>query len=213
MRLTLRLIGVTGVALSLAGAARADTKVTMEEQTVITTPGGAPPTEQTTQYTLWVRADRAARIGGGLHMITRLDRGESYFVDDGDKTVTVMKLDGLPETLRHPEVKKTGETRRIGAWNAERYDLSVDLGHGDTGSVVLWISDDVALDMNAYRAFYRAADRGQGLLSAIADLPGYPVLEESNFGIAKSTARLVAVSEETPPSGTYDPPADYARKD
>ncbi len=214
MRLTMRLVGALAASLPIAGAAIADTKLTMEEHMVVTLPGNdGPPTESTNQYTLWLRGDRAARVGGEVHMIARLDRGESYFVDDAEKTVTVVKFDGLPESLKHAQVRKTSEKRTIGAWNAERYDMTVELGPGEAGTVVLWISNNIDIDLDAYRAFSRALDQGQGLMTAIADLPGYPVLQESDFGIAKGTTRLVSVSDETPPPGTYDPPADYKRKD
>ena len=214
MRLAMRLIGALAASLSVAGTAIADTKLTMEERMVVTLPDSdGPPTESTSQYTLWLREDRAARVGDGVHMIARLDRGESYFVDDAEKTVTVVKFAGLPESLKRTQVQKTGETRTIGAWSAERYDMTVALGPSETGTLVLWISNDVDVDLEAYRAFSRALDQGHGLTTAIADLPGYPVLQESDFGIAKGTTRLVSVADETPPPGTYDPPADYERKD
>jgi Domain of unknown function (DUF4412) len=214
MRLRTRLVGALAASLPIAGAAIADTKLTMEEHMVVTLPDSSgAPTESTSEYVLWLRADRAARVGGGVHMIARLDRGESYLLDDAEKTVTVIKFAGLPESLKHAQVKKTSETRTIGAWNAERYDMTVELGPSVRGTAVLWVSDDIDIDLEAYRAFSRALDQGRGFMSAIADLPGYPVLQETNFGIAKGTTRLVSVSDETPPPDTYDPPADYERKD
>jgi Domain of unknown function (DUF4412) len=213
MRPAIGLIAALAALFPLAGAAIADTKLTIEERMVVTLPDAkSSPQESTSEYTLWLRADRAARVGDGLRLIARLDRGEAYFVADADRTVTVIKLSSLPEAPKHAQVKGTGETRTIGAWKAERYDMTVELGPGETGTLVLWVSNDIDIDREAYRAFSRALDRGQGLLTAIADLPGYPVLQESNFGIAKGTTRLVAISDETPPPGTYDPPAGYERK-
>jgi hypothetical protein len=76
----------------------------------------------------------------------------------------------------------------------------------------LWISDDVEFDLEAYRAFSKAVDGGTGLTAAIAELPGYPVLQESDLGFAQSTVRLLAVSEEPAPAGIYDVPNGYERR-
>jgi len=213
MRLKRTFVTAIFASVSVSGVAVADTKLTMEERTVITLPNGDAPTEETDEYTLWLGEQRSARVGGPVRMIARLDRGESYFVDEAQKTVTVMKFDGLPDSLRNAQVQKTGETRTIGSWNAERYDVTVELGPGETGTMVLWISDETGVDLDAYRGYARTVDRGQGLMTAIASLPGYPVLLESDFGIVQATSRLVAVSEEMPPPGTYEPPADYERKE
>jgi hypothetical protein len=215
MQPSLWLIGMIAVSFASAGAATADSKLTIEEVTVVTPPdGNAPAQERRSEYTLWLRKDRAARIGAGPRMVARLDRGESYFIDDAKKKVTVIRLDELPRALEGaPQIERTGETRTIGAWNAERYDMTIELAPGQTGTFVLWVSADLDIELDAYRAYAKSVDRGEGLSTAIANLPGYPVLQETDFGIAKSTTRLIAASEEPAPAGTYDVPETYRREE
>jgi hypothetical protein len=203
------------VAALPATSAVADTKLTMEELVVVAQPGSSAPAQETrTQSTLWFREDRAARVAPGSRIVTRLSLGESYLINDAEKTATILDFNGLPEDLAAaPRIVKTGETRAIGGWDAERYELTLDTG-GLSGTITLWISADVAVQMEVYRAFSKSLDgaAGSGLMTAIASLPGYPVLQEADLGIVKSTGRLLAVDEEPAPAGLYEVPADYERR-
>lgn len=212
MSSTMRWPGAVAAVLA-ATAAIADTRLTIEESMVVALPGSdAAPQETRTEYTLWMREDRAARVAGGGRMVVRMDRSESYIIDDAARTAVVMALDGPPEGFAAPpRIERTGEIRMIGTWNAERYDLTFELVPGETGSMVLWISGDIGIELEAYRVLSSSLDGGQGFLTAIASLPGYPVLQEVTVGSARGTTRLLAVSEAPAPPGTYDVPADYAR--
>jgi hypothetical protein len=195
---------------SLAGA---DTRVTSEERTQMKR--GERETDQTTRAVLWFGDDRAARILPQGRLISRLDRGEAYLVDDTKKTYTVIKMEDKTPPMEVPTVKRTGETRRIGDWSAERYDLDFEVPPGETGHAVLWMSKDVKVDLDVYRAYARSVARamGMGWIQAIADLEGYPVLQETTVGPVRVTTRLVSMAEEDPPPGLYEPPADYTRQE
>jgi hypothetical protein len=195
---------------SLAGA---DTRVTSEERTQMKR--GERETDQTTRAVLWFGDDRAARILPQGRLISRLDRGEAYLVDDTKKTYTVIKMEDKTPPMEVPTVKRTGETRRIGDWSAERYDLDFEVPPGETGHAVLWMSTDVKVNLDVYRAYARSVARamGMGWIQAIADLEGYPVLQETTMGPVRVTTRLVSMAEEDPPPGLYEPPADYTRQE
>jgi hypothetical protein len=192
--------------------ARADTRLTMEEISVMALPG-RPPQETRSEYTLWLREDRAARVDSNQRLVLRLDESAFYMIDETQRSVNVLDFGGLPTALSVASPpRRTGETRTIGDWEAERYEMTLELGPGASGTIVLWISDDVEFDLEAYRAFSKAVDGGTGLTAAIAELPGYPVLQESDLGFAQSTVRLLAVSEEPAPAGIYDVPNGYERR-
>lgn len=200
--------------LALGGNANADLKLTMEETTVMKIPGGeTAPSETRSEYTLWIQNDRSARVSSDLRIIARLDLGETYMINDADKTVRTLKLGKLPDAFRNrPQIQKTAETRKIGQWDTIRYNLTFAMTPDDSATMTLWISDDVDLDLDTYRAFSRNADTGDGLLSAIAELPGYPVLQETDVGIAKTKVKLIAAVEAVAPTGTYDAPSNYQHK-
>ena len=186
------------------GTTVADTRLTVEERTAVGDPGAA--NESVSEYTLWLGNDRAARVGGGVKMVTRLDLGKTYVINEARGSVNVIEMSKLPDAIAGAAtVTRTGEMRTIGDWETERYDLSVNTGRM-SGTIVLWISDEVDVPLDPYRAFSKSLDGGTGMLSAIADLPGYPVLQETDLGIVRSTVRLVDAAEETAPAGTYDVP-------
>jgi hypothetical protein len=193
--------------------ATADTRITSEERTQMK--GGERDTDQTTEAVLWFGPDRAARILPRGRLISRLDRGEAYLVDDTKKTYTVIRMEDKAPPLEIPTVRRSGETRQVGAWSAERYDLDFEVPPGEAGHAVLWMSTDVDVDLDVYRAYARSVARamGMGWIQAIAELDGYPVLQETTMGPVRVTTRLVSIAEEEPPPGLYEPPADYARQD
>lgn len=200
--------------LLASSSARADTRIVTEERTQIVIPG--KESETTSEVTLWLREDRAARVDASGRAITRLDRGELYIVDDAERSYTVLPIstkEDAPETPP-PRLEKTGETREIGEWTAERYELTFEIEPGQTVDSVFWMSTDVDVDLEAYRAFMGAIADAMGMswMKSIATVEGYPVLQETTMAIAKSTGRLLSISEASPPADIYEPPADYTRK-
>jgi hypothetical protein len=191
----------------------ADTRVTSEERTQ--TKLGGRDTDQTAEAILWFGEGRAARILPQGRLISRLDRGEAYLVDDTKKTYTVIRMEEKTPPLEMPKVKRSGETRQIGGWSAERYDLDFQVPPGQKGHAVLWMSADVDVNLDVYRAYARSVARamGMGWIQAIANLEGYPVLQETTMGPVHVTTRLVSITDEEPPAGLYEPPPGYTRQE
>ena len=217
---------IAAIILALAALpAFGDTKMTMQEGTGTTADGAEVPEEmrqafanqEPTTAVYWISKDRAARVGDSGSIISRLDKGESYFVNHQSRSYTVIELGGLEgpasETAASGLVK-TGETRKIGSWNAVGYRMTLDMG-GEAAEVVLWISDEVDVDLAAYRAFIRAnaAQPGSEWMLKFIEIDGFPVRQEVRIGPIASWQQLISVSDETAPQGTYDPPADYTLSD
>jgi hypothetical protein len=214
MRLPSALVVSLSLLLSSVGLATADTRITSEERTQLTM--GDQERDTTTEATLWFGEDRAVRVTTDGRMISRLDVGEAYLINDAQESYTVIKLErGGPPPTSPPSVKRSGETRQIGSWSAERYDLDFEVAPGETGHAVLWMSTDVDVDLDVYRAYARSVARAMNMswLQSLAALEGYPVLQEMTVGPVRVTTQLVSIAEETPPAGLYDPPADYERKE
>lgn len=200
--------------LILASTAYADTKILQRETSEISAVGGAEPSRDTAEVTLWVRADRATRVDANGRLISRIDQRKAYVVRDADSTYTVLEMgDAPPSAPSGTKLVKSGEKRRIGSWNAERYDMDVAFGPEDKGHLTLWMSDEVDVDMRSYRAFSEAvAAQGLDFMRAVLELDGYPVLQEMQVGVVKMTVELVSIEEAAPPAGIYDLPAGYSRR-
>lgn len=205
--------------------AAADTRMIMQEGTGIAGDGAELPegmreafaNQEPTTAVYWIAEDRAAWIGDSGSMISRLDRGEAYSVNDQTKSYSVIEMGGLTDPSSASvgsELAKSGETRKIGSWHTVRYDMTVDMG-GETTEIVLWVSDEVDVDLSAYHAYVRAtaAQPGFDWMLNFLEVDGFPVRQEFKIGPILSWQQLVSVSEEAAPKGTYDPPAGYIRGD
>ena len=202
-----------------------DTKMVMQEGSGIAGDGAETPEElkqafanqEPTTATYWFARDAAARSGGLVRMISRVDKLETYVVNDQTKTYSVIKIEGMEDTSSAPSgttLVKTDETRKIGSWNTVRYEMTANMG-GEPIEIVLWVSDEIDIDFSAYRAFVQAmaAQPGFDWMLKFLEVDGFPVRQEFNMGPILSWQELVSVSQESAPAGTYDPPAGYTRSD
>ncbi|HVS02645.1 MAG TPA: hypothetical protein VMT16_07745, partial [Thermoanaerobaculia bacterium] len=189
-----RALAIALVALSWAtvAAGRADTRIVSEEGTGLVGDAAELPEslrkafadQQPTTVTYWLRADRMARIGPSGPMIGRLDRGEVYLVDARDETYSVLAIGGDGPPLHGATLVRSGDTRQIGPWKAVRYDLTLQTD-GEPTEVTLWVSDEVPVDMAAFRAYteaFAAASPGFDWMRALLELDGYPVRQEVRIG-------------------------------
>jgi hypothetical protein len=170
---------------------------------------------QTAVY--WFGKERAARIGSTGSVISRLDLGKAYLVNDRAKSYTVIELgdDRDSETSSGAaEMVETGETRTIGSWQAKRWDMTLEMG-GQTAHITLWVSDEVEFDLSAYRALIRAtaAQTGADWMLEFLEADGFPVRQEVRMGPILSWQQVLEISGEAAPAGVYEPPPDFSRSD
>lgn len=209
-------------ALLLVGAtipaAQADTLIITREGSRMTgddgdVPGalrGAADGEART-ITLWSRTDRTARMDDNGKMIGDLESGVMYLVNDRNRTcyaIPRQENDSGHAPAAQVEVRETGESRQIGSWQAKGYELKV--AADDPIEVAVWVSDDVAVDMSAQRAYTeRVVTPDTAWLLTLFDLGGYPVRQEFSMGSMRMWSELVSVEEKAAPAGTYEIPAGY----
>jgi Domain of unknown function (DUF4412) len=204
--------------LLLAAPATADTLLTVRGS-VEGLKMDQPPTGQ---IHLWIAADKLRRDEGETSTIVRLDRGKVYLLNHGDKTYAeiaapdVQRPVPLTEAAIKVGVTPTGDTKKIGQWNARKYKVDIASPDGLHLDTTIWASKDVA----AYQAYGKLAAVLAALQPGSAEwarqmqqIEGFPVLQESDVTMGgsrfKTREELLTVETKDAPAGTYDPPAGY----
>ena len=166
-------------------------------------------------------------------MIFRLDKNRLYIVDHADKTYSEITLPidlrkmmpkgseamadqiaaGMKVTV---QVTPRDETKKVGQWNARRYDVTVQSAMGMKIATTMWVSKEI----EGFAAFNKMAGTMASLqpgsgewVKQLEKIDGFPVLTESRvdalgaqFGTREE---LVSVETKAAPAGTYDLPAGY----
>jgi hypothetical protein len=221
-----------------AAPAGADTLLTLKSHT--DTPamlgnnvGGADKT-----VTVWIGPNRVRRDDGAASSILLFDKKKLYIVDHNDRSYTAIDLPvdfkkllpGAQGEALYKEmsatakmdakITKTAETKKIGAWNTQKYHVELT---NPTIKVTtdMWVSKDVGVDMNVLRQMQLSmASLQPGALDWVKkmqQIDGFPVRQESslNFGAPKDTKtreELVSVEKKEPPANTFAPPTGYTQK-
>ena len=170
---------------------------------------------------IWVGADRLRRDEGDTSSILRLDTGKVYLLNHAEKTYAEVAAPDLqkPAAERSPmkvEVTETGESKRVGKWNARKYKVEISNPDGLHLVTTIWASKDV----DAYQAYGKLSPILAALQTGSAEwsrkmrqIDGFPVVQESDVDMGgsrfKTREELVAVETKEAPAGTYDPPAGY----
>lgn len=230
--LTALALGATLAALA-AGPAAADTLLTLQgHRDAFQFQGQQQPAEDTA-ITLWMGKDRIRRDDGKTAAILQSGKNRLILINHPSKTYTVVSLPIDFDAILPPEAKKyadmmrmkatvtlTDETKKIGAWNARRYDVEITNAMGLAIRTSLWASRDLPIDIDRFKALSLAlAGLQPGGTEAVEDLAkvdGFPVLQEISFDMAgqvvASSEKLLSVEERDAPAGTYDPPAGYTEQ-
>jgi Domain of unknown function (DUF4412) len=213
------LVFLTAVAVS---AAHGDTLLTVKEGNILVEDSPDIPEamrsslggdDKTIRY--WLQADRMARVDSTGRMIGRLDRGESYFINDESRSCYLIRHKSAQaarnEVDATPEFRKTGEIRQIGSWQAEGYELAVAGNDDDDLAVKIWVSDEVSIGLDDYRKYVETIVTPKTAWTVKAlELGGYPVRQEVRIGPILAWAEILSVGDEAAPPGTYEVPAGYS---
>jgi len=204
--------------LLLAAPVAADTLLTVRSSVE-----GLKMDQPTTgQVHIWVAADKLRRDEGETSTIVRLDRGKVYLLNHGDKTYVELTAPDVQKPVPPAEaaikvkVTATGETKKVGGWNARQYKVDISSPEGLHLDTTIWASKDVA-SHQAYgklAAVLAALQPGSAQWARqMQQIEGFPVLQESDVTMGgsrfKTREELAAVETKEAPAGTYDPPAGY----
>jgi hypothetical protein len=221
-----------------AAMAGADTLLTLKSHTDTPAMLGQNLNGSDKTVTVWVGPNRVRRDDGNATAILLFDQKKLFIVDHQDKSYTAIDLPvdfkkllpGLQGEALYKEmsatarmdakVTKTAETKKIGAWNAQKYHVELK---NPTIRVVtdMWVSKDVGVDTNVLRQMQLSmASLQPGALDWVKkmqEIDGFPVRQEStiSFGAPRDTKtreELVSVEKKDPPANTFAPPAGYTQK-
>jgi hypothetical protein len=175
---------------------------------------------------IWIggeKGDRLRRDEGDSSYVLRLDRGKLYVINHADKTyseipvpIDPQKMGAPPEMQVKAQVTATGESKKIGTWNARKYKVDITNPAGLHLDTTVWASAEIA----SHPALTRLAASIAALQPGSADwsvklgqIEGFPVLQEADVTMGtshfKTREELVSVETKDAPAGAYDPPAGY----
>lgn len=186
---------------------------------------------------VWLDEGKIARDDGTSLVIS--DGKTLILADHAAKTYNVLELpidlaSLLPEQMKaqldqmrevatiSAEVTPGDETREVGDWTAQRYDVTLSNKMGLNVDQVVWASSEVKVDPSAYNSLTGSLASlqpgGGGWVSELGSIEGFPVLRETTMQIGpeaqvKTTEELVAVKTGDAPAGTFEPPADYSEEE
>lgn len=202
---------------------------------------------------IWISQDKIRSDSPEQSVILRLDQNKMYMLNHGEKTYAELPLDfgnkvdsKMKEAMEgedmDPEQKEsmmkmmqgmsemkvtitpTGETKKIGNWNCQKYIQTMETMMGPTNSEI-WATEDLKMDYDLYSKFMAAMSGQGGTLSnmmtdmakEMKKIKGVPVLTVSSMNMMgasiKSTQELIEFKEGNAPAGIFDLPKGYKKTD
>jgi hypothetical protein len=222
------------VVLLTAGAAAADIKIVkLTHRDGFTMMGQTQPPSDMEQTT-WIGTDRMHMDQGDTATIVRADIGKLIVVNHTDETYSILDLPIDLEKLLPPEMAKgflammtfevtvtpTDEYKTIGDWKVRLYNMTMTSKMMST-EATMWATTDIDLDHEAFHRLYTEMVSLQpGMADAAKEMrqiKGIVVEQETVMTMmgnttVKSSDTTVSIEELEPPTGIYEPPADYTEE-
>jgi len=162
--------------------------------------------------TLWSTEGKMARFDGSRRLVGMLAQQETYILDDSAKTCQkiVHAVNATTQSDKGPDFSKTDDTRKVGVWQAQGYELSIPGNNDDGTDIALWVSSEATLGLDNYREYTKnIAPPDTGWMVTALELGGYPVRQEVRTGPLAMWSEIVSIEERDAPPGTYAVPKDY----
>lgn len=224
---------LTLAVLLAAPAAFADSLLTVRTHVDAFEMAGKKQAPRDGEIRIWVGETGARRDDGPKTAILRTDRRKLYLLDHDDHTYSTVDLPVdlarmtpaeqratltqlIAATKVQVSVAKTAESKKVGSYAAERYNVTVAGGGKKIFETTLWVSKDVPgfAQANQVAAHLAALQPGSADWAAeLERLPGFPVLQETVLEVTgakvRSREELTAVESKAAPAGTYELPEGY----
>ncbi|MCX6567123.1 MAG: hypothetical protein NTW38_12025 [Candidatus Aminicenantes bacterium] len=183
---------------------------------------------------LWISDNAMAMVGKDSSTIIDLSKNLFSMISFENKSYVETPLPVDFAKLLPPEmaamagmivmsatVSPTGETKKIGQWNCQGYDMSMTV-MGMPMKTKIWASTEVPFDTVKFsEKFMPAMTKGMMRLNdasveEMKKIKGYQISSEVNAEMmgAKihSTTEVVEISQKDAPAGTYAVPAGFTKK-
>jgi hypothetical protein len=236
MRLDKVLVLSLTVLLS-AGLAAADYKVVQQHhQDGFSMMGQThPPTDE--EHVTWVGDKKMRMDQGSTSTIVQMEAMKMFMINHDDKSYTEVDLPVDIASLMPPgmaeqmmamlkfdvTVTASDETKKVGEWNAKRYDMKMTSAMMSMDSV-LWASTETPINFADYFDLFSKVMSLQpgmaSMLEQMRQIDGYVVSQQGTMSMkfmgettVGSSDVVKSIEELDAPAGTYAPPADYTRKE
>jgi hypothetical protein len=228
------LLTIALLALMAIPASAADVYVKIKTHTDAMTMMGQSQPARDDVSEQWFSGSKMAQSGKDSGTIVDLDKNMAYMVNHRDKSYVELPLPMDITTILPPEaaamapmlqmtatVSATAETKKIGQWACTGYDATLSV-MGMQMKLRIWASTQVPGELATFAAkvmpaFMQGTMRLTDAAAAeFAKIKGFQVATELNAdvmgAIMHTTTETVEIVEKAAPSGTYAPPAGYAKK-
>lgn len=224
------------LALLTAGFASADFKVVKQTHRDGFSIMGRDQPATDREEVMWIGTDRMRNDQGSASVIIRLDTQKMIIVNHTDQTYSVVDLPLNVSSYLPPQmaeqmmammkldvtVTPTDEHKKIGDWNARRYNMTMS-SQMMSMEATMWATTDVKLDTQTYRKMFAdilsLQPGADAMGEEMAKVDGLVVVQNSTMTMAMagnttiaSTEKVTSVEKGDPPAGTYDPPEGYTEK-
>jgi hypothetical protein len=182
----------------------------------------------------WYGPGKTAQTSGDGGLIVDLGKNMAYMVNNRDKSYVPIPMPMDITKILPPEVAAmapkmqmtatvaaTAETRTIGSWKCQGYDVTLTV-MGMPMTMRVWASTDVPAALLDYSAKVTPAFlQGQMRLTdesvkEFAKIKGFQIATELNADVMgarmHTTTEVVEIVEKPAPAGTFEPPEGYTQK-
>lgn len=228
---------ISAAVLMTVGAATADYKVVLQHHQDGFSMMGQTQAETDEEHVTWIGDKKLRMDQGSTTTVVEMEAGKMFIINHDDKNYTEVDLPVDLELLMPPgmaeqmlamlkfdvTVTPSDETRKVGEWNAKRYDLTMKSAMMSLDSVI-WASTDTPINHADYfELFSKVMSLQPGMesmLEQMRQIDGYVVTQEGTMSMQfmgettiGSSDVVKTIEELAAPAGTYGPPADYAKEE
>lgn len=225
------------VVLLAVGAASADYKVVLQHHQDGFTMMGQTQAPTDEEHVTWIGNKKLRMDQGSSSTIVDVEAGKMMLLNHDDKTYTEVDLPvdlaalmppGMAEQMMamlkfDVTVAASDETKKVGEWNAKRYDLKMTSAMMSLDTVI-WASTETPIDHAAFFDLFSVVMSLQpgmdSMLEQMRQIDGYVVSQEAAMSMkfmgettVGSTDVVTSIAKVDAPAGTYDPPAEYAKEE
>ncbi len=201
----------------------------------VTMMGQTQPAQNDT-VSVWIGENKGyMNTGDNRAFLLLADEGKMYFIDYEKKNYAELPVDFLAgkdaekaEAIQgmammgnvEATVTPTEETKKIGDWNATKYNLEIKMGMGQSKGEI-WASEDLKINTDLYvtlsQAILSQMPGFTDMLEQMRQIKGVQVesSHEMNMmgAVIKTSTELLEFAEKDAPAGTYVLPEGFKETD
>lgn len=184
-------------------------------------------------YHMWLGDNKMAMQMPSMALVVNMDESLMYWINHESKNYVEMALPldldkYFPEQMRQMmknvkvSVTASGEKKKIGEWECEGYDMSLNFMGMDMKQK-MWTSTEVPFDWKDYseklmpKLYEAMFQLGDESLQELLKIQGFLIRQETTMAMMGneiiSWQEVVEIEKKSAPDGTYGVPEGYTKKD